>query len=400
MSLDHLRALCMQIDSEPIAERALRMVELWTPPGAEGPIAQLVADELRTVGADEVRLDEEFPGSPSVLAVLQGEEPGPTLQWHGHLDAIDVPHAPPYRKGDTIYGRGTSDMKGAIAAMVESVRLLRAAGYPRRGTILVTYHGMHEAGGSAPLHRLIERGIVGDAVMIGELGSGCQLITGSRGLTFWDVVVTREGGPIHETNRAPETIDPLDVGHRLLDRFCRLRDRLISGEATPAGSLFIGKMTAGDYNNRVPGSCEIAGTRRHHADSSLDAVRDQLLQLVEEVRRETGARIETHVHGYVNAYSIDPDEPVAQALRHAYHDLTGEAMVPVTSRAAGNAADFVAEAGIPVVYYGCDYATAHSDCEQLSIAELGHVAGIYALAAAYFLDGGYGREVPPLGGEG
>lgn len=399
MSLERLKASSVQIDPEPIAERAMRMIELWTPPCAETSIAQLMADELRAAGVQDVQIDEEFPGSPSVLATLNGLEPGPTLQWHGHLDAIDVPHASPRRHGDAIYGRGACDMKGAIAAMVESVRLLRAAGHPKRGKILLTFHGMHEAGGSAPLHRLIERGIVGDAVMIGELASGRQLITGSPGLTFWEVMVTREGGPMHETNRQRGTIDPLDVGHRLLDRFTHLRDHLAAGTIEPAGSLYIGKIVTGDYNNRVPASFELAGTRRHHADSSLEAVRDQLVEIVEDAKAETGAEIELRIHGYVNAYSIDPDEPVARALRRAHHDLMGGSMVPGMSRAAGNAADFVGKAGIPAVYYGCDYATAHSDNEQLSVTELGHIAGIYALAAAYFLDNEDEGEVPPLGGE-
>jgi len=63
----------------------------------------------------------------------------------------------------------------------------------------------------------------------------------------------------------------------------------------------------------------------------------------------------------------------------------------------GNAADFVREAGIPAVYYGCNYATAHSDAEQLWVPELARVAGVFALTTAWFLDGGPDLAPPPLG---
>ena len=79
----------------------------------------------------------------------------------------------------------------------------RRAGLPDRGNVLITFHGLHEEGRSAPLHRLIERGIHGDAVIIGELGSPTELITSSRGLTFWDMDISRPGDPIHEQNARP-----------------------------------------------------------------------------------------------------------------------------------------------------------------------------------------------------
>ncbi len=55
-------------------------------------MAERMADELTAAGA-RVRLDREFPSSPSVIAELGAAEgEGPTIQWHGHLDAIDVEH--------------------------------------------------------------------------------------------------------------------------------------------------------------------------------------------------------------------------------------------------------------------------------------------------------------------
>jgi acetylornithine deacetylase/succinyl-diaminopimelate desuccinylase-like protein len=286
-------------------------------------------------------------------------------------------------------------MKAAIAANVEAVRLLRAAGLPRRGNVLITYHGQHEEGGSIPMIRLIERGIVGDAVMTGELGSGRELVTSSRGLDFWAIGITRSGASIHEVNATPDVIDPLRVGTLALERLVAIREGLAAGTVTPRGSLFIGKFVAGDYYNRVPISCSIAGTRRHFADGSHAQVHAELEGLVAQLRAETGADIRLDITTMTDAYEIDPETPVARALRWAHHELTGEAMVPVMSGAAGNAADFVVRAGIPAVYYGCDYASAHSDREWTTVQEVARVASAFALASAVFLSG-EDVEVPPI----
>lgn len=386
MNATALLARCRAVDPEPIAALTMRMLEIWSPPGHEAAMAALAASALRDAGAEDVQIDDEFPESPSVIAWLRSGRPGPTIQWHGHLDAIATAHTPIRRDGDVIYGRGSSDMKGALAAEIEAVKLLRAAGLPERGSVLITFHGLHEEGRSAPLHRLIERGIHGDAVIIGELGSPTELITSGRGLTFWDMDITRPGEPVHEQNAPADTIHPVRTVRVLLDRLLDLADALASGRVEPRGSLVIGQVNAGDYYNRVPNRALISGTRRHHADANLGQVRDQLVQLARDVARETGATIDPRIHSLIEAYEISPDERIARALRRANGDITGKAMASIASRAVGNAADFVREAGIPAVYYGCNYATAHSDEETVALPDLARVAAVFAMSTAHYLD--------------
>jgi len=393
VTLATLREACRAIDAEQIAERATRFLEVWSPPGGEAEFAQLVRASLMEAGAQDVVLDEEFDGSPSVIGWLRGPSPGPTIQWHAHLDAISTPHAPVRREGDLIYGRGAADMKGAIAAMVESIRLLRAAGLPEQGQVLITYHGMHEEGRSVPLVRLIERGFVGDAVLIGELGSGDQLITSSRGLTFWEFKIAGSDDSIHETNAPSEVINPLTVGLQLVDRLRALASGLDGGSVAPRGALYIGKFVSGDYYNRIPTSCVIAGTRRHEADGSLEQVRDELLAIAADIERTTGATVEAQIQDMFEAYEIDPNVSIATALREAHFEMTGQAMVPGASGASGNAVDFVLRAGVPAVYYGCDYASAHSDHERLSVQELARIAAVFALTSVLFLEGSGADQV-------
>src|SRR5215212_2922103 len=133
MTLDGLLELSRSVDPEPIAELATRMLEIWSPPGHEAEMAALAHRALVDAGAEDVRLDDEFPDSPSVIGWLRSGRPGPTLQWHGHLDAIATEHSAVRREGDVIHGRGASDMKGALAAEIQAVKVLREAELPERG---------------------------------------------------------------------------------------------------------------------------------------------------------------------------------------------------------------------------------------------------------------------------
>lgn len=391
MILDDLREAARSIDPEPIADLTMELLRIWSPPGDEARMAERMADAFTDAGA-RVRLDREFPASPSVIAQLGASDragDGPTIQWHGHLDAIDVEHSPPERVGETLVGRGAADMKGPDASMVTALRLLRDHGLPARGRVLVTLHGMHESGGNEPLHALIARGIHGDAVITGELGGGIELPIAGLGLTFWEIAVSRSGMAIHETMIRPDTVDPVEVGRRLHAALCGLRDRLaaVPGDE-PKPSLFVGKFVAGDYYNRLPIRAELAGTRRHDGTSDLVAVAAELEALVDEVRRDAGpsAEIVLRAIPIAESFAVDPAATIVGATRDAHRDLFGNELALTRSRVATNAVHFVTEAGIPAVGYGPDPVTNHSDHEELAVSELARMAGGFALASAYYLE--------------
>jgi acetylornithine deacetylase len=105
-------------------------------PGAAGEaqIAEAVAAHLRTQGFD-VTVQEAAPGRPNVVGVLEGRQPGRSLMFCGHLDTVGVegmaaPFDPVERDG-RIYGRGSQDMKGGVAAMIDAARLVKDRGLPR-----------------------------------------------------------------------------------------------------------------------------------------------------------------------------------------------------------------------------------------------------------------------------
>jgi acetylornithine deacetylase/succinyl-diaminopimelate desuccinylase-like protein len=377
---------CREVDPEPIAALTLDLVRIWSPPHDTREMAAATAAALTDAGAS-VRIDTEFPDTPSVIAELG--DAGPTLQWHGHLDAIDVPQAETGRVGDRIVGRGAADMKGPLASMVAAVALLRAHDLPREGRLLITFHGRHESGDNTPLHRLIERGIHGDAVITGELGGGRELPIGGLGLTFWEARIERPGMALHETLATGDTLDPVEVGRVLHTALAAERERLAARPGPkPGASLFIGRFTTGDYFNRLPNVAVLQGTRRHDIDETLAAVEQELVALVGGVEQETGTEIVLTVQPIAEAFDVDPGATVVGAMLDAHRELFGNALTTPRSRVATNAVHFVQEAGIPAIAYGPHHATNHSDHEELAVTELARLAGGFALASARWWERG------------
>jgi len=148
----------------------------------------------------DVRVVEPAPGRPSLIVEVTGPLPGPTLLFNGHCDTVsETPgwtrpvHGAPL-EGDRLYGLGSTDMKGGVAAIVCATLAVLAAGGPRAGTLRLAATADEDAGMQLGVPWLASRGLLdADAAIVAE-PAGVerdfqQLVVATRGYSYVEVEV-------------------------------------------------------------------------------------------------------------------------------------------------------------------------------------------------------------------
>ena len=184
-----------------LVEFCQRLVRTKSYSGQEAEVASVLADEMRALGYDEVVVDRYG----SVIGTIEGNRPGPTVLFDGHIDTVPAENAekwayPPFeaRIADgRIYGRGTSDMKGADAAFTKAVAWF-AADHNRDFAGRICVAGVvQEECFEGVASRSVSEICKPDFVIIGE-SSLCNLKIGQRGRA--EIKIETRGVPAHSAN--------------------------------------------------------------------------------------------------------------------------------------------------------------------------------------------------------
>lgn len=192
----------LAIDTQRLVELAsdLIAIDSQNPPGDETAVAKYCVDLLKTLELSVQIVGP--PGRPSVLATPYQSVDGPTLLFNGHLDVVPVkPEAwrfPPFSptvEGDRLFGRGSSDMKGGIAAALEAYRCLLASGWKRDTNVVFHLVADEELGGALGTKWLVEHDLVKADACIDPEPTDLRIGIAERGLIHAQLDVT--GVPAH-----------------------------------------------------------------------------------------------------------------------------------------------------------------------------------------------------------
>ena len=367
--------------ADRLRDLTLELVEVPSPTGDTADVARLFARRLEELGMDVDVLDEVFPATPIVIGRLDGGEPGPVVVLNGHLDTVPIPHEPPRVEDGLVYGRGTADMKGALACAAEAVRVVKAGRSSFPGELVILATGLHESPGGRgeDLAWLLgEHGFTADAVVVCELGSD-TFIAAHVGTATVEITVSRPGLVTHELKTGPGTPHPIMAAGKVIEAVAARNAELAKTEHALVGSetYFFGEVHGGDFYNRFPTTCRLVGTRRWAPGNSLAAVDAEFRELLAGVAAETGCEIELDLRLVREAYEIDPEAALSMALRRACEDVTGAALPIAGIRLVADAAFFNGDCGIPAVYHGPAGNGAHGDVESVPVTELVRATEVY-----------------------
>lgn len=174
-----------------LIDLARRLIQTQSPPGEEEAIADLVLSEMHRVGYDDAWRDD----AGNVIGVLRGAGMGTSVQFNTHLDHVSAGDLslwarPPFEaviEDGVLYGRGASDIKGAMAAQISLVPVLNAAGMRPAGDVYVVAVVLEEVGGFGSRH--LAQTLPTDIAVIGE-ASNNELRRGHRGRVLVQVSFT------------------------------------------------------------------------------------------------------------------------------------------------------------------------------------------------------------------
>ena len=343
-------------------------------PGAAGEasIAGAIAAHLRGIGLD-VEVQDAAPGRPNVIGVLEGRRPGRSLMLCGHIDTVGVAgmRAPfdPVERDGRLYGRGSQDMKGGVAAMIDAARIIAGEGLERGRLVIACV--VDEEFASIGADALVSRWRA-DAAVVTE-PTDLQIAIGHKGFA-WFEVETR--GRAAHGSRPLEGRDAIMRMGRVLHELEQLDRRLQAVPPDPllgTASLHASIIEGGREMSSYPDQCILKVERRTVSSESSRQLADEIEEIVARLK-QADREFEGSVTPMVSRppYRLAPDHDLPVALERALASTGGAA--------AGNAgfvgmtfwtdAAVLGSAGIPAVLFGPGGAGLHSAEEYVEIQDV------------------------------
>jgi acetylornithine deacetylase len=335
----------------------------------EGDCARTLASVLDDWGFS-VELMESVPGRPNVVARI-GPRNSPALMLNGHLDVVGVEgmiHNPfsAQLRGDRIYGRGSADMKGGVAAMCAAAAKGADADSSRQILVTAVVDEEYESLG---MRALLADGIRADAAIITE-PTRLAICPAHRGFVWMDIVVT---GRAAHGSRYDIGVDAITHAGLLLAELEKLERTRESGprhQLLGRGSLHASKIQGGVGMSTYPELCNLAIERRTLPGESAETALGEITDACDRVRSEHpqfAARVTLNTAQLPS--DVPVDSPIVKRLRGA---LEREGVpVKIEGLSAWTDAAPLNEAGIPTICFGPgDIALAHAAEEFVPIEEI------------------------------
>jgi succinyl-diaminopimelate desuccinylase len=225
------------------------------PPGHESACAEYLAKILEE-GGFRVSLHELAEGRASLIARIDGSGSGLPLCFTGHMDTVPLGGAAWQRDplggqldGDKLFGRGSSDMKGALAAMVAAALRIAELNRRKAGLVLVITASEENACRGA-LHLARLDGVLesAGAMIVGEPTSNYPLV-GHKGALWFEA--TTSGVAAH-SSMPGEGVNAIYKAARAVGKLQDFRFDVPPHPVLGEPTLNVGTISGGTGINSVP----------------------------------------------------------------------------------------------------------------------------------------------------
>jgi acetylornithine deacetylase len=347
----------------------------------EGALAEYVADYFRK-NFIPFELQSVSEGRSNVIARLEGRPGGRTLVLEAHMDTASElgMRRDPFkqvREGNRLYGRGSCDTKGGLAAMMHALKILRQAGVPPEASVLLVA-AVDEEYSFRGVAKFLEKGIHADGAIVAE-PTGLETVVASKGALRWR---------LKTRGRAAHSSKP-HLGVNAVTRMAKVLTAM--EEEFPAAfqqqrhpllgspTLNVGIIRGGVQVNQVPDSCTIEIDRRTLPGETKESVWKEFESLLANLRdRDSELDVEMEPP-MIEDYPLEtkPSERIVQVASKISQELVGHSRIMGVPY--GSDASKFGRAGVPSIILGPgSIDQAHAADEYVELDQVALATEFYA----------------------
>lgn len=256
-----------------------------------------------------------------------------TLHFHGHYDVVPASSSAlfiPQLKGDILYGRGSSDMKGGLVVILYALRLLRELPLPLDGRISFSFVPDEETGGEKGTRYLLENDLVPEnclGMLMPEPTSGSVWNANKGALTY---KITIFGKSTH-VGLAFQGINAFEQMVEVVHSFQKIKKKVemrktclpVSSKETSRPVMLIGgEAGSGVSFNLVPEKSYFTLDRRLNPEENISNARKEIERVLDRHRKQ-GMKIRAELlqEGEPSVTSMKTE--LARALEKAVLEIKG-----------------------------------------------------------------------------
>jgi succinyl-diaminopimelate desuccinylase len=352
--------------------------------------------EVQVINTPKERVEEmgyTLPRTNAIVA-LRGEKGKPVLHMNGHFDVVPVgsgwtvdPFGAEIREG-MIYGRGSSDMKGSVAAQLMAAAAIKKAGIKLNGTITISATCDEETGGQLGAGYVVEKGYADadfginsdagpiDTVSLGHRGAMWLEIT-TKGKTSHGSVPHKGINAVEKMANVIQELKKLREGFKKKVSAMPLSDPLCKHPTLTIG----GTIHGGIKTNVIPDRCVMTIDRRVIYEETPEEAREEVEAVLRDMaERDPEFSYETRVVNRIEpSYTPESSEIVGTLKKNVKALLGKDAQI---SYGGGYTDMWYFNKIMPMAHYGVNLSgQAHTADEHLKLDDLITGTKVIALTA-------------------
>ena len=376
------------MDSEAAVQAFIQ--DFWRQRKVETDLWEMDIAELRSHRAF-VPVEYDYKNRPNQVVSFKGVGSGRSLALNGHVDVVPVDPAP-WKHGDPfsgayddgrVYGRGSVDMKGGVAAGMLVLDALLETGVKLRGDLHMQFVSDEENGGNGTLS-VIQRGYRADATIFLEPTGTEYFVISSRGAQFFRITVPGLEAPIEHTMTSVNVIEKAFVLFKAVQdyacwRVASANHPLYVWDPTKI-PVAVCKIQAGSWPSTFAAQCEMEGSLECLPGEDIRQVREAFRAYLLQVASQD-AWLKDHLPQvdwfglWFESAETPQDSPLISQFAASYQTVTGKE--PVVLGGGGS------DLRLPILYasshsahFGPSGGAIHSTDEYVEIASVMKVAQV------------------------